>query len=223
MNDNLSSHQAGDYEQEVLKVIPHYAHFHAETCSLVKAMGFESGKWLDTGCGTGSLVEKALKEFPEFEFYLADPSKQMLDICRQKFNASNVLIVGELGTNSLEVGEAMDVITAVQSHHYLQRKEREEATRRCYKMLADQGVYISFENIRYNDEGSNKLALKRWAAFQEKMGRDPEEVQEHLSRFDTAYFPISIAEHLALLEQCGFKQVELFWLSHMQAGFWGRK
>ena len=50
-------------------------------------------------------------------------------------------------------------------------------------------------------------------------GRSKESVAEHRKRFDVKYFPIRISEHLELLNSVGFKVVELFWLSYMQAGF----
>ena len=46
------------------------------------------------------------------------------------------------------------------------------------------------------------------------------EVKEHLERFDAEYFSIAVEEHLKLLRETGFKTVELFWYSYMQAGFY---
>ena len=47
--------------------------------------------------------------------------------------------------------------------------------------------------------------------------------EEHAKRFNNEYFPISVEEHLNLLKETGFKNVNLFWLSHMQAGFYAIK
>jgi len=44
-----------------------------------------------------------------------------------------------------------------------------------------------------------------------------------MQRFDVEYFPINIEEHLKLLRKTGFRIVELFWYSYMQAGFYGIK
>jgi tRNA (cmo5U34)-methyltransferase len=55
------------------------------------------------------------------------------------------------------------------------------------------------------------------------MGRSKYDVQKHISRFDNDYFPITIFEHLELMSQAGFRIVELFWLTTMQAGFYGIK
>jgi tRNA (cmo5U34)-methyltransferase len=55
------------------------------------------------------------------------------------------------------------------------------------------------------------------------MGKSQEEVDKHLARFGVEYFPITIEDHLKLLKETGFKNVELFWCSYMQAGFYGIK
>jgi len=45
-------------------------------------------------------------------------------------------------------------------------------------------------------------------------------VEMHLNRFDVEYFPIKIDEHISLLNSSGFRVVEIFWRSYMQAGFY---
>jgi len=48
-------------------------------------------------------------------------------------------------------------------------------------------------------------------------------IDNHLKRFDLDYFPIKADEHRSLLEKTGFRIVEMFWMSYMQAGFYGIK
>lgn len=45
----------------------------------------------------------------------------------------------------------------------------------------------------------------------------------HIGRYGKEYFPISISEHLKVLEQCGFENAEIIWVSNMQAGLLGIK
>ena len=67
---------------------------------------------------------------------------------------------------------------------------------------------------------SIEIGMKYWKNFQESRGRDEKEVEIHLKRFDVEYFPITINEHISLLKKSGFRVVELFWRSYMQAGFY---
>ncbi len=223
MADNLSSHKSSNYDTEVIKTIPYYDCFHGETISLVKSIFQSSKKWLDTGCGTGNLVEKALIEFPDFRFYLADPSNDMLSICKKKFDNSQIQIIGNNDTASINFDFKVDIITAIQSHHYLDTRGREIATKNCFDLLNDNGVYITFENIKPVSRFGIENGLKRWGNYQLERGRKKPEVEKHKNRFDKKYFPIKISEHFDLMRQTGFRFVELFWMSNMQAGLYGIK
>ena len=121
---------------------------------------------------------------------------------------------------SQKLEEQPDVITAIQCHHYLSREGRAKATDVCYNLLKEGGIYITFENIRPLTEEGITIGKRYWGNFQLTHGRNDEEVKEHLERFDTEYFPITVEEHLELLRKTGFKTVELFWYSYMQAGFY---
>ncbi|HNX57522.1 MAG TPA: class I SAM-dependent methyltransferase, partial [Spirochaetota bacterium] len=54
-------------------------------------------------------------------------------------------------------------------------------------------------------------------------GKSEESVNAHLERFDREYFPITVEDHISLLKETGFRRVELFWYSVMQAGFYAIK
>ena len=48
----------------------------------------------------------------------------------------------------------------------------------------------------------------------------PEECGKHIDRYGKDYFPISLSENMELVRNCGFKAVEILWLSNMQVGIW---
>jgi tRNA (cmo5U34)-methyltransferase len=102
----------------------------------------------------------------------------------------------------------------------MDRAGRAQATKNCFRMLKKDGIYIEFENIRPLSENGKKIGLKRWGNFQIDMGRPAKEVAEHLKRFDVEYFPITITEHIGLLNETGFSTVEVLWASYLQAGFY---
>ena len=89
--------------------------------------------------------------------------------------------------------------------------------------MNDNGVFISFENIRPSSSIGTDIGIKNWESYQLSCGRDPESVQEHLKRFDVEFLPITVAEHLEILKNTGFEVVEILWFSYMQAGFYAIK
>lgn len=223
--DNTTPHLSTVYDSQILNTIPFYECFHNETINIVKALKIEPKIWLDTGAGTGTLVKRCIDIFPNTLFLLADPSREMLDEAKKKlsgYGADRVKFLDSTGTQniSLEPGLHPDVITAIQSHHYLSPEERMEATKVCYDALTEGGIFITFENIRPFTETGVEVGKKNWSNYQLSRGKSEEQVKKHMERFGVEYFPITVEEHLSLYRGCGFKVVELFWFSYMQAGFY---
>jgi tRNA (cmo5U34)-methyltransferase len=84
--DNRSSHKSNDYDLEIIDTIPYYESFHNESLKIIKTILDDPDVWLDTGCGTGTLVQKALKVFDNTYFILADPSLEMLNLAKNKLS-----------------------------------------------------------------------------------------------------------------------------------------
>ncbi|OPY31335.1 MAG: ubiquinone/menaquinone biosynthesis methyltransferase [Methanomassiliicoccales archaeon PtaU1.Bin124] len=215
-----------DYDVRIRAVIPFYQEMHQETVNLVRMYNGQPTKWLDTGCGTGSLVAKASLIFPETEFILADPSEGMLALAQKKLQRrQNVRFLSPATTQSLEGIEdaSLDVVTAIQCHHYQGAEMRIEAVARCFELLKEGGIFVVSENIRPFTEVGIEVGKRYLAQFQRGYGRKEEEIASYLSRFDREYFPITVQEHLDLLRAQGFRRVEMLWYSYMQAAFYAIK
>jgi tRNA (cmo5U34)-methyltransferase len=81
---NSTPYLPEDYDAKISNVMPYYLSFHQEIINFVKSLSSSPKVWMDTGCGTGSLVSKAIAEFPYTKFLLIDPSEGMLDQARKK-------------------------------------------------------------------------------------------------------------------------------------------
>ncbi len=214
-----------DFDKNITSTIPYYDSFHKETINLVKALPYRPKVWLDTGCGTGTLVQRAAEHFPTTRFLLADPSEGMLEQAKKKLSSLPIQMIGFLEPATTEgsfdnITESPDVITAIQCHHYLSLEERIKSIDVCCELLKKKGMFISFENIRPLTEKGTALSKIYLRDFQLSLGKDPHEVQRYLDRFDTEYIPITIEKHLEILRRSGFSTVEMFWYSYMQAGFY---
>jgi len=218
--DNASAYNSGIYDKNITNVLPYYTEFHAQVIDTVNAMGLKEPKWLDTGCGTGTLALRALGENPSIRFTLCDPSEQMLGEAKAKFGDKVEYI--NKASHELDFHNEFDVVTAIQSHHYYDASGREEAVKHCFDALREGGVFMAFENIRMSTEESDAISLRRWKNFLEN-NLGPEEAQRHMVRRGVEVFPITIEEHLTLLKKCGFSSVNVLWTSFLQAGFWAIK
>lgn len=220
MSDNASSHSASEYDDAIAKTIPYYGLFHEEALDFVRTVVPEPNTWLDTGCGTGSMANKVLAAFPGVRLVLADPSQAMLDTARSKLGPNPAVEFVPAPTQALDLAsDSLDVITAIQVHHYLDQDARRKATANCRRMLRAGGAYVTFENIRRSAGAGQGAFLEQWKRYQIAGGKSPEQAEAHIGRFGVRYFPIGIEDHLQLLRRAGFATVEVLWVSRMQAGF----
>jgi tRNA (cmo5U34)-methyltransferase len=217
------------YDNVVRQIMPFYDVFQAEVVDLVKTLRPDVKQWLDTGCGTGSLVESALKAFPQTCFVLADPTEKMIEAAKVRLTGTygkRMTFLPPVPTEGLPAYQEVlkpQVITAILCHHYYQKEQRRRATEICHQLMESGGVYITVENTMPDSVEGTRLTLERWKRFQVEHGRLPEMAEKHAGRLNSEYFPITVPEHLALLQETGFKTAELFWKSHMQAGFYAVK
>lgn len=224
MNDNSSAFNSKAYNEEILRTIPFYLEIQEQITGLVQMLNKDHISWLDTGCGTGTLALAAAQACPVSEFVLCDPSRSMLQSAKQTLSSCKVRCAfNHCPSQNLPYSERFDVVTAVQAHHYLSMQERLIATKNCYAALKPEGMYITFENFAPATSSGTDMLLNRWKQFQVQQGKTEEEAEKHIERYGVDCFPITVSAQLFLLRQCGFTTVELFWLSHLQAGFFALK
>lgn len=211
--DNTTAHKASDYAREVARTIPFHSEILAQAIDVGLVVRPDAKRWLDTGCGPGTLAEMLKERAPQLEIVIADPSEAMLALAN---HPKKILSTSQ---DLPDIGP-FDVITAVQCHHY---GGREAAAKRCFELLGKGGVYVTFENVRAETDEGHAIQRARWAAWQRVQGRDAATVEKHLAREGTQFFPIRPSEHLELLRMTGFRTIELFFRAYGQAGLYAVK
>ncbi len=226
-SDNATPHKAAEYDMAVRQTIPFYEAIQMQVVDIARTVKPNADCWFDTGAGTGYLVELAVPNFRSTSFVLADTSPAMLDRAKRRLadlQPERVRFLPPIGNQDLCAYQGQihpDIITAVLCNHYLSREGRHTATEA--RLLPEEGLFITVENITPAAEANVTLGLERWKRFQLEQGRPPSVVDDRAKRFGKEYFPITLGEHYELQRRTGFRNVSLFWLSYMQAGFYAIK
>lgn len=223
MKDNNSAFNSTEYDEKIKCTLPYYEEFYKQIIDVVGTYYKDKSlNWLDVGCGTGKMADIAFKGAAIEQFIFCDNSVEMIGQAKERFDLPNTqFIVSDV--QDINFQNEFDVVTAVQVNHYLKADERIYAIKKCYDALKSDGLFISFENFQPNGNVSEKLYLKQWKNYQVSMGKSNEESERHIGRYKKDFFPISISEHLEVMKQCGFCEVEILWLSYMQVGILGIK
>lgn len=222
MNDNKSAFRSNDYDRKITQTLPFYELFYEQVIELVKIFNRNAVKWLDIGCGTGKMGNVAFESIDIEKFVFCDSSEEMIRIAKTCFKNHNAEF-SVCDVQKLAYIDEFDIITAIQVNHYLRIDECKIALKKCYEALKDNGVFISFENFAPFTNLGKSVYLEKWKRYQMKQGKSVEECQKHINRYGKDYFPVSLSENLEQMRNCGFKAVEILWLSNMQVGLWGIK
>lgn len=213
---------AEEYDNKIKQTLPYYEEYYVQILEIVIASGKKKPSWLDVGCGTGKMYDVAKAKIELGKFVFCDISPEMLQIARRRFPDSGNLF-WEKSVLELECSLKYDVITAVQVNHYFMENDRIKSIQNCFHALKEGGYFFTFENFAPHSEEGRKLILQSWGNYQLRQGRGMETVEKHLSRYGTEYYPITVEKQVQVLKNCGFRVVELIWLSCMQAGILGIK
>lgn len=222
MKDNKSAFASSEYDRKIKQTLPYYDEFYKEIIELVKVFHRSAVRWLDVGCGTGTMGSVAFENIELEKFVFCDSSDEMIRVAKERFHFSDAEFL-VCDVQNLAYTNEFDVITAIQVNHYLRMNERRLALKKCYEALKENGLFISFENFCPFTDIGETVYLEKWKRYQMGQGKSLDEAEKHIDRYRKDYFPITLEEHLELMWTSGFKAVEILWLSNMQVGFWGIK
>lgn len=222
--DNTTPFSVNDYDGNVRSVIPFYDTIHEQIIELASVyFGDKPIHLLDTGCGSGTFLEKVLEQLHIDTAVLCDPSEYMLQTANEKLLQHRKLFSFTSCSQDLPFSEEFNLVTAIQSHHYFQPEQRKQALQRCFQALKPGGLFVTFENTAPDSEIGKQLLLKRLEHYGLQHGRSEEAVKSHSQRYGTEFFPITVQEQLKQLKESGFICAEVFWHSYLQVGFYAVK
>jgi SAM-dependent methyltransferase len=195
-------------------------HFHRRKWLLIQKLLKQAGmdpaksKWLDVGCGQGSLLEVAGKHFSQASG--CDPSAGMLSSCAAysvREQASPVALPYQDGS--------MDVVTSVCVYHHVHGSDRTLLTREIRRVLAPGGLYCIVEHNPWNpvtrtivgrcavDVDAELLSAPNAARLMKDSGFDllrtsyflylPEQLFNHFAAMESALERIPLGGQYALL------------------------
>ncbi len=222
MKQNSAPFDVAEYDRQIKRTLPFYEEMFQQAVDIVRILNLQSLRWLDVGCGTGKMARTALDNFDIQKMVCIDVEKEMLEKAENFCDNEKVEFL-QCDIRELPYEEIFDIVTAVQVNHYFKKDERVAAIKKCYDALAENGIYISFENFAPDSEEGARLYLERWKQFQIANGKSKEEADSHIRRYGRDYFSITISESIKLLKECGFRMVGILWVSYMQVGILARK
>jgi SAM-dependent methyltransferase len=192
---------------------------------LLRCLAPEVNTFVELGCGTGFYTEVLLDRCPTAHGILVDGSAPMLDVARSKLSAragvNQRLDYRHCKLEELDLGQCTpraELIFAGITLCYLTREARARAVADVYRTLADDGVFVLFDQYKPDDavhaRTTEYLACsdmrRRFAKFFRMPIESPALQVERLiaadrkSKAEDGDHEVSIEEHVRLLTGAGF-------------------
>ncbi|MBV9109894.1 MAG: class I SAM-dependent methyltransferase [Gemmatimonadetes bacterium] len=210
---------AEEYDSLIRRAVPRYAEM---TERLVEYLPETASNVIELGCGTGNLSLKLAARFPDAAITFVDASEEMVALTRARVADAHPH-VAERGRFLVARFEALpedaagfDLATSAISLHHVVNKAALFRTIRG--RIAPGGTFRFADQMWGGTEANAALNWERWLDFCRQPGNCSEEevvsLVEH-ARLHDHYVPV--AEHLRLLLDAGFTDVDCVWRNWM----WG--
>ena len=207
-----------EYDQIIDCAIPKYRQLIDECLDVVTHSDVTVRDWVDVGAGTGNMVFAARNKFPDAKYVLLDLSNDMLALAKFKLGDANMRYVWGSSDNMGLMDSCTDIVTCIQSNHYYDDVGHAAVLSECYRILRPGGLFITTENVGTRTEYGRKIQRARLRDFLLKNGNNEEDTEAFLDRYGVEFNPRSVDEHIRLLEEAGFHNIEVFWMSSSQIG-----
>ena len=169
-----------------------------------------TGKILDLGAGTGLFTKYVIEKYPKADYILVDIAEQMLDTAKERFSEFQNVKFKVQDYRKGMPQEKYDAIISSLSIHHLESTEKDTLYRNIYNVLNEDGVFINADQVKGEDEESEKIVkgyhvnhIKNCSLSEEEKEKTYERMA--LDKMDT------MTDQINMLKNAGFKSVDIYY------------
>jgi tRNA (cmo5U34)-methyltransferase len=199
------------YDNMICRFVPGYETIFQLSLAHLKMRLPENAHLLIVGAGSGKEIVTFAQAMPGWTFTGVDPSKQMLDVARQKImenNLSDRVTLHQGVVGDLPNAKQYDAATCILVMHFLPEADKAELLSATAARLKPGATFINLEIFGGQDLINELNAI--WIQHGLQMGV-PAQTMERLVKVHSTRYPIPAARTVELLEQNGFEKARRFY------------
>ncbi|PAV08032.1 class I SAM-dependent methyltransferase [Methanosphaera cuniculi] len=210
------------YDNLVKKTIPKYDEMIEALVNSIPEK--ENLRILDLGCGTGNISLQVLERFPDAKITCLDISDKMIEVAKEKLAGyENIeFVLGDFTIVDI-IDDYDAIISSLALHHIRDENDKRQMYQYIYDSLKQDGVFYNADvmeaNSKYNSKLNERIADKYMAENQLTV----EDMKDHKKKREHNDHPITITDHLRLLEDVGFKEIDVIWKYYSNAVYGGTR
>lgn len=221
--DFFTEEHARRYDERNSKLAPISEGLHFATRLVLEDLPARA-RILSVGAGTGAEMLSLAKSFPEWSFVAVEPSRSMLEVCRERVQRAGLSDRCELFhgyVQDLPAQPAFDAATAFLVAHFVKRDERRDFFRSITERLRVGGSLVNAE-ISFDLRSSEfPSMLRNWQAVQRWMGATPESLQALPRQLEEVLAVLSPEETESVIRSAGIASPVRFFQAFMISAWHG--
>lgn len=223
IKDNFEK-KALEYDNLTKKIIPYYEEM---LNALLIAVPFDKDEQidvLDLGSGTGMVASKVKRLFPNARITCVDISPNMLDLAKARLSPHNGIDYYITDFYEMDFTKKYHlIVSSLALHHLLNDGDKKMFYQKIYRSLADGGVFYNADVVLGSSDFIQEKYISKWIEFMEKQNTADEIMKVHLPRYYEEDTPASLIKHLSMLDDIGFKDIDVIWKYYNFAVYGGGK
>ncbi len=128
---------------------------------------------LDLGAGSGILIEKVLKEFPDSKCIYLDYSNEFMDIAMnrlKKYKDRVTYIKSDICDDwELKINTTPNIITSSSAIHHLLNEDKKKLYYKCYNVLDNNGWFFNIDEMKTLYDDAYQRSLQYWIYHTEEL------------------------------------------------------
>lgn len=221
--DSIFKNDLGEkfsFSKEVASVfddmLPRSVPYYNENIALIAELLSGRRAICDLGCSTGNLLLFLAQNVSGIETLCGvDNSAPMLEIAKAKANAYGAKIdfieadILDFFTLDSTQKDEFDAIITNYTMQFIRPPKRESLCKKIYENLQKNGIFIMSEKLVSEDKWLDKRLIDIYHNFKAKNGYSKTEISKKREALENILIPFSQNENIAMLENAGFRVVEV--------------
>ena len=206
-----------NFDSHVVQSVPLYENFHDMIATFSKYFVEPNSTVIDLGTSTGHLLYKVAhtnrnKENVAYRGF--DNSVYMIAKAREKYSNShyniNFFCDDVEYFNGYPSTAESSFITSMLCLQFIPINERKNVVKNVYNSLNNGGAFVMVEKIKSNNIDIHDIYNDVYYDFKRAMGLSDKEIIDKNVSLRGVMKPITLEENISMLQQGGFKTIEVF-------------
>lgn len=205
------------FDEHVSKSVPMYEEIHSLITDIAGWFLQDNTNVYDIGTSTGKVIKNLLNTYnKKITYYGLDNSKDMINrLLEDKINAK----ILHCDVTDGFIFENASLITSVLTIQFIQENKRQELINNVYKGLNKGSAFIMVEKVIGNNARFNEIYTDLYHEMKLKNGLSEQHVFQKARAIRGILRPYTVKENIDMLNEAGFRDIDIFFKWNNFVGF----